>query len=483
MSPPEVRRLSTGLPPEKTSSPALKLASVNGLWQDNTNFNTAVGDTALPVAVSQSGGGANGQNNVGLGYQALNANTTGKDNTAVGSLALAVNTTGYYNTAMGYGALAANTTGVTNTAMGYGALDANTTGAENTAIGFEALLVNTTGVTNTAFGGHALVANTIGSNNAAFGNYALDANTTGNNNMAIGYSALVINTTGSGNTAIGVSTLYKNTTGLQNTAIGYAVASTTQATGSGNILIGTSNAVDVPSDPTSNFLNIGNVIFATGMTGTLSSPAGNVGIGSTAPAATLEIAGAGSGSFNGAPALVNIHAANVTPYALNFQNDASGGTSVGLYNDSGALHIANAGANTVGVYADQAIQSSSFFISRTAGKTDVIMNSAGSDYGYIQNDAANKWSLAHGTTADGTLGTAVLTWNATGNVGIGTTTPQSTLDVNGYMRLAKNSTQPAACSSANDGAIALTHVYTLCICNGGSTSWVQSKDGSTACSW
>jgi hypothetical protein len=57
------------------------------------------------------------------------------------------------------------------------------------------------------------------------------------------------------------------------------------------------------------------------------------------------------------------------------------------------------------------------------------------------------------------------------------------LDVNGYMRLAKNSSQPVACSSTNDGAIALTHVYTLCICNGGSTNWVQSKDGLTACSW
>ena len=69
------------------------------------------------------------------------------------------------------------------------------------------------------------------------------------------------------------------------------------------------------------------------------------------------------------------------------------------------------------------------------------------------------------------------------NVGIGTTSPQATLDVNGYARLAKNSSQPTGCSSTNDGAIALTHVYTLCICKGGSTSWVQSKDGTTACSW
>jgi hypothetical protein len=72
---------------------------------------------------------------------------------------------------------------------------------------------------------------------------------------------------------------------------------------------------------------------------------------------------------------------------------------------------------------------------------------------------------------------------SSGNVGVGTTTPQTTLDVNGTARLAKNSSQPYVCDATHDGAIALTHVYTLCICNGGSTSWVQSKDGATACSW
>ena len=51
------------------------------------------------------------------------------------------------------------------------------------------------------------------------------------------------------------------------------------------------------------------------------------------------------------------------------------------------------------------------------------------------------------------------------------------------MRLAKNNAQPVACAAANDGALALTHVYTLCICKGGSTAWVKASDGSTACSW
>jgi hypothetical protein len=70
-----------------------------------------------------------------------------------------------------------------------------------------------------------------------------------------------------------------------------------------------------------------------------------------------------------------------------------------------------------------------------------------------------------------------------GTVAIGTSTTHATIDISGYVRLAKNSSQPIACSATNDGAVALTHVYTVCLCKGGTTSWVQSKDGSTACSW
>ena len=70
-----------------------------------------------------------------------------------------------------------------------------------------------------------------------------------------------------------------------------------------------------------------------------------------------------------------------------------------------------------------------------------------------------------------------------GKVGVGTTSPQATLDVAGTVRLAKNSSAPSTCSSTIDGEIALTHVYTLCVCNGGTATWVLSSNGTTACSW
>jgi hypothetical protein len=72
---------------------------------------------------------------------------------------------------------------------------------------------------------------------------------------------------------------------------------------------------------------------------------------------------------------------------------------------------------------------------------------------------------------------------AAGPVGIGTTVPVAMLDVMGFMRLAENSLAPAACSAANSGAIALTHVHTLCVCAGGSANWVMASDGITNCTW
>lgn len=85
------------------------------------------------------------------------------------------------------------------------------------------------------------------------------------------------------------------------------------------------------------------------------------------------------------------------------------------------------------------------------------------------------------TTADAR--TERLTIKPNGAVGIGTTAPMATLDVNGTMRLLKHAAQPFACDATRDGAIALTSGYSLCTCKGGSASWVRAADGSTSCSW
>ncbi|MEK9726518.1 MAG: hypothetical protein VW397_00270 [Candidatus Margulisiibacteriota bacterium] len=68
-----------------------------------------------------------------------------------------------------------------------------------------------------------------------------------------------------------------------------------------------------------------------------------------------------------------------------------------------------------------------------------------------------------------------------GNVGISTGSPQATLDINGFAKLKKYSSQPKSCTTETDGAIALTSSYRLCVCD--STKWVNSNDGISLCEW
>jgi len=60
----------------------------------------------------------------------------------------------------------------------------------------------------------------------------------------------------------------------------------------------------------------------------------------------------------------------------------------------------------------------------------IVFNSTGTYYGQIQNDAADKWSFARNTVNDGTLGTSIMTWDATNiRVGINTSSPNSIFEV------------------------------------------------------
>ncbi len=68
-----------------------------------------------------------------------------------------------------------------------------------------------------------------------------------------------------------------------------------------------------------------------------------------------------------------------------------------------------------------------------------------------------------------------------GNVGVGTVSPMATLDINGYMKLSKNTSEPANCDATQDGSLALTSGYKMCACNG--VNWIFTSDGTTSCSW
>ncbi len=173
----------------------LATGSSNILIGIDSTTDTFGATTSTAIGIGQ--GVKPGTNDVGIGYQALNATAGDSQN---------------------------------NTAVGYQTLKANTTGTNNTAVGKSALASNTQGILNTALGRNALLSNTLGNENTALGSNALQATTTGQLNVAIGYQSLVGNSTGVSNTAVGTNSLFSNSTGTNNTALGYAVGSTTLAT-------------------------------------------------------------------------------------------------------------------------------------------------------------------------------------------------------------------------------------------------------------
>ncbi len=237
----------------------------------------------------------------------------------------------------------------------------NRGGAGNTFVGLSSGLSITTGTNNTALGRLAGTSLSTGSNNMLIGTSAgrflvsgsnntyigADAgvNATGSNNMFIGSSS-GINATSSENAFIGRSSGSATTTGGQNTFIG-TFAGNTNISGAGNVSIGylsqvgtnLSNSVAIGNRATvttSNSIAIGSVV---GVNGASVSP--NVGIGTNAPAAKLDIIGQVR-ITGGSPGLGKVLVSDANGLA-SWQTISSGNISAPgsnkqiIINDAGAL--------------------------------------------------------------------------------------------------------------------------------------------------
>ena len=142
-------------------------------------------------------------------------------NTVVGQGALnSPTSTGINNTAVGQNSLSQNTTGLENTAVGIGSLQLNQTGNQNTAVGAFSLRSNTTGQDNVSVGYNSLFQNLVGSDNVSIGHESQKNSFTASFNTSVGNESLHLNIIGGENVAIGYQSLYNNGTGSSNVAIG-----------------------------------------------------------------------------------------------------------------------------------------------------------------------------------------------------------------------------------------------------------------------
>jgi hypothetical protein len=394
-------------------APAANTLAVSTLGTERVRIGSS------PEAALNVSGGIliNGLNAIRMPGNDVNSGGT----VAIGASALqyldALGTASFANTAVGYQTLSnagLTTAAVGNTAVGYQAIQSNTSGDLNVGVGIYALKLNSSGYQNTAVGHRSLEGNTTGILNTSVGSWALRYIHGGHRNVAVGYAALFNADGAAYNTAVGTSAGGTISGGQSNTVVGYAVGNTTLISGSRNILVGTSAAVDTPAAGTNDFLNIGNAIFATGITGTLADPQGNVGIGTASPAARLDIYATGAASA----LIVPRETAAERPAGINGMiryNSTS--QKFEVYEGMWQNMIASGGDNLGSHSATQAIVA-------------VTGTAATPSYTFSGDADTGLWNLGQNQLAFSAGGTDRMRIDSNGFVGIGSTAPATYFQLN-----------------------------------------------------
>ena len=468
-----------------------------------TDNNIIVGDGAgVSVAAGAQNNTIFGQNafagvttadadlNTAFGYNALAANSSGTRNAAVGNFALRSNTTGNRNAGFGHAALQDLTTGNYNTAIGQATAANITEGNENTAVGRFALGASTTGSNNIALGYHAGDNITTGSNNIIIG-YDIDAaDPAGDDQLNIGDT--IYGDLSTGKVSIGTTDVFGKLTleGDLNSTPGDETILTINRmnnnTGNGGFIgfnrwTGTTPFVKIGAekdDPTNTgafTIHTGGDVSATVTERMRVSGNGNVGIGTSTPQAKLEtthtdtiahssanIANAGLLVTDGGSHILALDSNEIHQFGarLNLKGEEGIRIAVGDVADgdySEVMHFTPAGNVGIGTDAPVGLLDVS---SGTAGDAElyiqadtdnnneddnprIIMRQDGGSLGVnIGFDEANYGLNTFGITrrhAATNYYDGIFYKAGTGKVGIGTSTPETKMHVQGDARFINTS--------------------------------------------
>lgn len=255
------------------------------------------------------------------------------------------------------------------------------TGTSNTATGVGALGGNTTGSANVGSGQNALSSNTTGAKNIAIGSNALGSNNSGSFNVAVGSGALQWGGSGQNNTAIGQNAgsaaFFDPQNGSNITLLGANTNTGTNTSLSNATAIGANAEVDA-----SNSLVLGSIDGVNGATAST-----NVGIGTTAPGYPLQVEGNRSDTTGVQTRTINDSTSGIS-YAVYSLLSGGGVVNTEMLADGLGTGPVGKASGVFGTYSDHPI-------------------------GFITNDLTRMYI------------------GAGGFVGIGTTSPDTHLSVNG----------------------------------------------------
>ncbi len=363
-------------------------ANLNTFVGYNAGYSNDYGDgnTFLGAESGKNTNGASGSDNTFVGAESGYSNTDGTQNTFIGSYSGYFNTTGNYNIFIGENTGFSNVSGTSNTFVGMNA------GWQNTAN------------SNSLFGQGSGFNLKTGSNNTFIGVSSGYYDTSGGSNVMIGVSSGLYHKAGDNNTYIGRGSGSIDTAGINNTMIGYG-ASPTAGHFSNATAIGASAQVGA-----SNSIILGSI-----------SPVTKVGIGTIAPQQQLNIE-------NG-----NVLLSRTTgnsPDSIQFQGTGTGISSFAAGAQS--TTTINYTLPTSQPSANQVLTASSVSGSGPYSVALSWANSTASVWSLSGNSGTSSSSNFIGTTDNQDLviktnNSEALRVKASGNIGLGTTTPSHKL--------------------------------------------------------